>query len=730
MTTKRNRNKNNKTKKNNKVNILTEKYKSVEDIIDETKDLSVDNKLNNNMIDGFELPNTKKGKYLVKNDYYNYINELWINKVSSDESQMKFLIKLDDFRITQYKVFEKLDNIIKDYINKNKNIVAMELKNFYHSTINFNSVMSSKNYLKGLVEEIDKLREDKNNLWKMLALIGKNEMLSLFGPFYWYLSPDKKNTNEYVNYIDPHNLAVFDSSVYKDKNYSALQKHKYMEDYKAKFLKYIKTLFHTTLPSDKLLNAEDVFDVSRTMYSFMDKFDKEPDQSPDFYNKISTEDALTKYKFNLAEFFRELGYKSNNIPKFVIVSDLYYFKYCTEELLENWNSDKWRSYWIWIVSRYVTRFTDKWNNIFYEFYGKEAQGLYESIKKSQRQASILLCTVGFNALLNNEYINTEYNENNVVYATNLANNFKNILTNKLSRNKWLSKSTKDYAILKVNKIKLNIGSKKIDGNYKDILPLLNFNPHEFLENYNKVLDWRHQLYIDGNIKLIKTINTYDFNSYPFKITNLPSYVVNAQYLLYNNSINISTAYLQDPFIELNYQGIMYNLAHIGFTVAHELSHSLDDIGSQYDANGNMDNWWSNKDRLKFEKIQDEIVKQYSLFAKYDGLKYDTYNTVGEDLADMVGLSICEEYLRDLSVANKYPYLITLLRFRMFYAYFAYQMKQSITKKGIKYETVRNPHALDKYRTNVTLSRSPFFKAIYDVKKGDKMYWNNKTGIWD
>lgn len=732
MTTKRKQNKNNKTKRNKKVSVLTEKYKSIEDIIDETRELSINNEINKKMISSFELSNTKKFNYLRKNDFYNYINELWINKVSSDESHMKYLIKLDDFRITQYNVFEKLDDIIKSYVSKNKDIVAMELKNFYHSTINFNSIVSSKNYLNGFLEQIDKLREDKNNLWKMLALIGKNEILSPFGPFYWYLSPDKKNKTEYVNYIDTHTFAVFDSSVYENKNYSASQRHKYMEDYKKKFIKYLKELFATTLPDDKLLNAEDVYEVSRVMYSFMDKYDLDPDKSPDFYNKISCEDALKKYKFNLDEYFKELGYKPNNIPKFVIVSDLYYFKNCTEELLENWNSNKWRSYWVWIVSRFVARFTHKWDQIFYKFYGKEMQGLYESISKSKKHASVLLCTVAFNSLLNNEYIDSEYNEKNIVYTTDLANNFKNILINKLSRNKWLSKSTKDYAMFKVNKIILNIGSKKFDNKYKDILPLLNFNPHEFLDNFNKVLEWRHQLYMEGRTEVIKTLNTYDFNSYPFKITNLPSYVVNAQYILGENSINVSTAYLQKPFIEVvtGSQGLLYNLPHIGFTIAHELSHSLDDIGSQYDANGNMKNWWTNKDRLKFEKIQDEIVKQYSVFAKYDGLKYDTYNTIGEDLADIVGLSMCEEYMRDFSISNKFPYMITLLRFRMFYSYFAYQMKQSISQKGIRYETATNPHALDKYRTNVTLSRSPFFKAIYDLKKGDKMYWNNKSGVWD
>jgi hypothetical protein len=66
----------------------------------------------------------------------------------------------------------------------------------------------------------------------------------------------------------------------------------------------------------------------------------------------------------------------------------------------------------------------------------------------------------------------------------------------------------------------------------------------------------------------------------------------------------------------------YNLAHIGFTIAHEMSHALDDLGSKYDEFGRLNNWWTAKDQKEFEKIQNDVIKQYEVFASYNGIKFD------------------------------------------------------------------------------------------------------------
>ena len=177
------------------------------------------------------------------------------------------------------------------------------------------------------------------------------------------------------------------------------------------------------------------------------------------------------------------------------------------------------------------------------------------------------------------------------------------------------------------------------------------------------------------------------------------------------------------------RGIEYNLAHIGFTLAHEMSHSLDDWGSQYDYQGNLHNWWTPEDKKKHETIQQDVIRQYNDFAKRDGIHFDASIGVGEDLADISGLAICDEYLQDYQEKNKDILPIRVISFESFYIYYAYQQKQLIGKKALSAQLKSNPHPLDKYRCNIPLSRSLIFRALYNVKKGDGMWWHNTNTVW-
>jgi putative endopeptidase len=196
-----------------------------------------------------------------------------------------------------------------------------------------------------------------------------------------------------------------------------------------------------------------------------------------------------------------------------------------------------------------------------------------------------------------------------------------------------------------------------------------------------------------------------------------------------NGIYIPLGYIQKPFVDLEERGIEYNLAHIGFTIAHEMSHALDDWGSKYDEFGKLDNWWDEKDQKAFQKIQEGVIKQYEAFAAYDGVVFNAAPTVGEDLADISGLAICQEYLRDFQLKNQDILPIQAISFRAFFVFFAVQSRQKITKRAILAQLKTNPHPLDKYRCNVPLSRSQVFRAIFEVKKGDKMWWPQINTVW-
>ena len=105
-------------------------------------------------------------------------------------------------------------------------------------------------------------------------------------------------------------------------------------------------------------------------------------------------------------------------------------------------------------------------------------------------------------------------------------------------------------------------------------------------------------------------------------------------------------------------------------------------GSKYDETGKLNDWWTEKDKKVFKKIQEDVIKQYEVFASYDGIEFDAEPSIGEDLADISGLSICQEYLRDFQFKNQDILPIQSLSFESFFIFFAIQSRQKISKKAI------------------------------------------------
>jgi putative endopeptidase len=286
--------------------------------------------------------------------------------------------------------------------------------------------------------------------------------------------------------------------------------------------------------------------------------------------------------------------------------------------------------------------------------------------------------------------------------------------------------TKEKALEKLRTLTLTVGSPPILR--ED--PLLDYKPNDPWGNLVKMTLWRHNRAIKLVGKPVIDIPVMDWTQIPPKFVGTQAYVVNAMYTPTENGIYIPLGYIQKPFVDLDERGLEYNLAHVGYTIAHEMSHALDDFGSKYDETGKLNNWWTDKDRKKFQQIQNNIIEQYSVFASYDGIIFDAAPSIGEDLADISGLAICEEYLRDFQIKNQDILPIQLLSFEAFFVYLAIQSRQKISKRAILAQLKTNPHPLDKYRCNVPLSRTRVFRAIYKVKRGDKMWWPSVNTVWN
>jgi len=652
-------------------------------------------------------------------DYYTYINEKWLNTDNLNLNlDINYVAQIDDFRITQDKVYRELNELLIDYFTNPKTKAtkkAIAIKNTYDSLLKLNTDEQQRYVAKNILNMFDELRKDKNNLWEIMAFLNSNELTSLGCPFIWTINPDDLNPTFYKSFINPPSVSLIDINVYFQDGLDV----NYKKQYKKRYIDYLKKLFENAFGKDHEFKVENIFNCEYKLLSAMGCNLIKTDIS-DNYNLITKEEALNDFNFNWEIFAKKLGFEK--VPDSFITSSSNYLLCGTKLLLDEWNSEEWREYWIYLYIRQQQRFSKSGHDIYYDFFGIYQLGLKGIIDDALKP--VFLECYFFNTFLTNAYIDKYRNTEIENYVTSMADDLRLVFIRIIYRNKWLQPKTKKKALEKLTKIKILIGSPK------ELIedPLLDYKADDAWGNIVKKSLWRHKLAIDLNGKKIVDLPVIDWNITPPKIIGTQAYAVNAYYIPTKNEIFISTGYLQKPFVDLE-RGIEYNLARVGFTIAHEMSHSLDDWGSKYDENGVLHDWWTNKDKKIYKRIQDDIVKQYEVFALRDGIKFDARPSLGEDLADLSGLLICLEYLLDLQLKHSEIIVEQELSFRLFFVYFAIQQKQKISKKALLAQLKTNPHPLDKYRTNIPLSRAITFRTIYNIKKGDKMWWHNMNKVW-
>ncbi len=676
----------------------------------------------------------KEKDYKPNEDYYDYVNHGWIeDQTEVLKSHPEYYVEVDDFRIIQDKVYKEVIGYTNDYIKMNKGKRKAESIEAVENCIVKADKKLGLKYAKTIKEEVEKF-VITDDMYGLLGYANNDEIYSWQAPIVWSILPDEKNVKKYISHLSPPTLGIYDYYVYIEDESDDAKTKKFKSDFKEKYFEFIINTFKTVLPDEwEKYDPTDVWDVELQLLDAMgcDKIKKE---DPDYYNVVTRKELESEYDFDWGMFASKLGKRSafpgeywegkagyEEIPNKVVVSSLNALK-CTVELLkDNWNTVKWKTWWMFIFYKQLIRFDYDWCDVYYQFYGKFVKG--QPVRMPKEQYSIFPLSFCYNTFLTEQYVAHNFDPVRVVYVKNMVEDLKEVFIKKIERNTWLSPPTKKAALNKLRKLEIVVGSPK---ELRED-PILTYRKDDPWYNMALLAGWKRSKMIQLEGKSVIDIPEIDWDE--FKLVGTQAYMVNAYYRPTSNSIYCPLAYLQRPFIDLGQRGIEYNLAYIGYTMGHELSHSLDDMGSKFDADGNLNNWWTDADRKKFkEKIKD-VVNQYEEFAARDGIKFDAEIGVGEDLADISGLALAEEYLFYFQLVHKDLALIKNLSLKAFYVYGAIQSRQKIFDSALPAQLKQNPHPLEKYRCNCPLTRLKLFRELYNVKKGDGMWWHNTDTIW-
>ena len=660
-----------------------------------------------------DIQTNNKRLEIAKDDYYTYVNERWLKLQENVIRDMEIpFTKIDTFRVFQRQTNATILLVLDKYIKSNMDDKFVKnLLNFIYSCINCTFIEPGVNALE-CSTNIQKFIET-DDLYGLLGSMNANELVNNRCPIYSFLMADLDNASVYNMCITLPSLTLPSYSFYYKYDSDPPKLKRYKKEMMRKYKKYINDVFTICVGGNHSFNPQDVIDVELTIANTY--FLKMPESDGFFADKINTSESAKVCGFDFKRFCKTIYYTDKNIPSGYRTYNKYYIKNIMDVMLNNWKSKKWITFWYYVHFNSVVKFS-KYSSVWFNFNKKYLRSITEEVTMDR-----MICGLSFGynnlitQLLNIAFPRTE----EVGFVKKMFEDIQYIFIDIIEHNQWLSKSAKAQALKKLKTINLIVGNTPMI--VKD--PVITYSDDNFWKNIIDTSIYRAKMFAYLNEKPVAYLSTVDWEVY--SLTGQQSYIVNAFYTANQNSIFIPHAILTRPFVDLTNRGIEYNLAYIGFTLSHEISHSLDSIGSRYNYKGNLQNWWKPEDRKIFDTKIKGIVEQYRLFAKRDGLDLDPTLSVGEDLADINGFRLLENYLMNQQVLHKDTSLIKLLSFYALYINYAIQSRQVTVKKSIYLNSLTNPHPLEKYRVNCVLSRSQIFKNLYNVVEGDGMYSNYK-----
>lgn len=381
-----------------------------------------------------------------------------------------------------------------------------------------------------------------------------------------------------------------------------------------------------------------------------------------------------------------------------------------DNLMRDLSDREKKDYYLWkYVGQASPYLSDKFNDALFDFQ-KVMSGVKQQRPRWKRVQSMVEGAMG--EAVGELYVEEYFPESSKRYMEGLVENLRTALGKHIINLPWMSDDTKLQAIKKLNAITVKIGYPNTWKDYST----MEINPDlSFYENMHNVSMWHQDEYLK---KWGKPVDRTEWQMTP--------QTVNAYYNPLNNEIVFPAGILQAPFYDPA-SSDAENYGGIGVVIGHELTHGFDDQGSLFDANGNMENWWTPEDAEAFAAMTQGLVDQYSEVEVLPGLHANGQYTLGENIADQGGLRIAYTAFQDsqkkkgVDITSEEALIDGITPMQAFYMNFANLWGQNVRDEEIRNLTIGDVHSLGENRVNVALRNiEPFFEA-FGIKEGDKMF---------
>ncbi len=642
----------------------------------------------------------------AKEDFFRYVNGAWLDstEIPNDRTRWGSFDELrqrtDEDALALLEKTAESDSL--DGATDQGKAVYLYKSIMDTVTRNEQGVEPVKPYL----AKIDKIQSKED----LQAFLVEMSEYGSAGFFSFGVGADSKNSDMNAAYLNPSGLGLPERDYYLLEDSDSKDTRKKYKEYITNMLQYID------------YTEEDAKKASETILAFETKLAKPR------LDKVERRDARNTYNpMTVAElqkitpamqwnsYFEGIGAKNLDT---IIVSQPKYMKALQDLLAEN-SVEEWKTYLKWdLFNDAASALSTDLEKESWEFYSKTLRGAKEQRPRNERALSTINGVVG--EALGKLYVDKHFPPQAKETAKEMVDNILKAYETRINNLSWMSEDTKKKALEKLGTFNVKIG---YPDSWKDYSALEIQSPEEGGSYFQNMLNAQKWRVAENMAELGQPVDKTEWFMSP--------QTVNAYYNPRYNEIVFPAAILQPPFYDYKADAAV-NYGGIGAVIGHEISHGFDDSGARFDAEGNLNNWWTDKDLEQFEGLGSELAEQYSAIEVLDSVYIDGKFTLGENIGDLGGVNAAYDGLKIHLEENGNPGEIDgFTPEQRFFLSWATVWRTKMREEALRNRIKTDSHSPGMYRAYVPLQNIDAWYDAFTIKEGDAMYVkpDERVRIW-
>lgn len=627
----------------------------------------------------------------AQDNFYDYVNGGWMKKtvIPADKASWGSFNELRES--TDNKCLDILNGFLTREFETGSE--GQKIKDLYATFMDMNQ--RNADGIKPIMSDIASIDTIKNI--RDLHTYLKNETPNGGNEFYdFYVYTDLKSSKENAIYLGGPSLGL--GKDYYQKQTSENQKT--LEQY----TQYISKIMEILGYKNTYTIAKNIVDLEKKLAKNLLSLEQGRNAELRYNPKSLSELKQLVKSVDLPNYLKSNGITTNR----VILNELKYVQNLDQILTEDY-LDVIKNYLKFhLINENASNLNANLDELHFDFYNRTLQGQKEQRALNKRALATINGVLGeaFGKLYVEENFPAEAKNQMLEMVSYLKEAYKIHIENL----EWMSPTTKTKALEKLSKFTVKIG---YPDKWKDYSKL-QINPKEqgatFYSNLKNVKLWNFQKKME---RIGKPVDKIEWGMTP--------QTVNAYYSPQNNEIVFPAAILQAPFFDFKADPAV-NFGGIGAVIGHEISHGFDDSGSRFDGDGNLKNWWTDQDKANFEKATNQLAAQYNNYEPVKGTFVNGKFTLGENIADLGGVSIAFDALNSyLKNKGTIASISNFTQQQRFFMSWATIWRTKSTEKYMINLTKTDAHSPGYFRAFGPLVNLNSFYEVFDIKPSDKLY---------